>query len=283
MKLTAYLSHATLYADDEFSGYTATLRLLKDAGFDGYDLALFATMPVKGTLFHGPDYALHAKRLRAEADKIGLFCNQTHAPFFGYCTEGMTRAEYEAMLPRALEITAILGGKVCVVHPEREWTPEENAEKLFLPLLPYAKKYGVPVALENLWFFRDGKFVPCACSTAESYLRHLALLDERYFCACLDVGHATLLHDYTSPEELIRALGGRLRALHVHDNDGRDDAHLMPYCGDTDWDKVTAALKEIGYSGDFTFEVSGDRFPVPLAPSSAALLHDIGRYLISKI
>lgn len=282
MKLTAYPA-LPVAGTDEFTGYLRSIELLKEAGFDGYDFALFANMPVRGTVFHGPDYLLYAKRLRAEADKLGLTCNQIHAPFYGYCTEGLTRAEFGVLLLRAFEIASVLGAKFCIVHPERDFSPEENAEKLYLPLLPYAKKYGVTVALENLWNFRGGKFVPCACSTAENYLRHLDLLDPAYFVACIDIGHAELLGDCVSAAGLIRALGSRLRALHVHDNDGQDDSHRMPYCGKIAWDGVAEALKETGYGGDLTFEVSMEHFPPSVAGPAAKLLHAIGRSLIRKI
>ena len=164
MKLSAYLQHATMYREtDEFEGYLKTVRLLADAGFDAYDFALFANLPVRGSVFNGPGYADYAKRLREEADRAGLRCNQTHAPFYGYCTEHLTWEQYTALLPRALEVTAILGGEICVVHPERAFGPEENAERLYRPLTKYAEKYDIRIALENLWMEENGRIVPCAC------------------------------------------------------------------------------------------------------------------------
>ena len=50
-------------------------------------------------------------------------------------------------------------------------------------------------------------------------------------------------------------IGKRLRALHINDNRGEKDDHLLPYLGYVEWEPVLRALKEIGYAGDFTYEI----------------------------
>ena len=55
---------------------------------------------------------------------------------------------------------------------------------------------------------------------------------------------------------MIRALGSRLQALHLHDNDLHGDSHQIPFSMSIDFDQVVKALKEIGYSGYFTLEAS---------------------------
>ena len=44
--------------------------------------------------------------------------------------------------------------------------------------------------------------------------------------------------------------------MHIQDNYGKGDSHVMPMVGTTNWDQVMRALKDIGYQGDFTFEGS---------------------------
>ena len=77
----------------------------------------------------------------------------------------------------------------------------------------------------------------------------------------------------------------RLRALHVHDVDGFEDSHTLPYYGVTNWDLVAKALKEIGYEGDFTFEVIGflTKLPKALYPSATTHLVSTGRHIMSQI
>ena len=50
-------------------------------------------------------------------------------------------------------------------------------------------------------------------------------------------------------------------------------------------DVVETALNEIGYEGDFTFELGGwfTAFPSQLWPDALRLTHQVGRYLIDRI
>jgi sugar phosphate isomerase/epimerase len=87
---------------------------------------------------------------------------------------------------------------------------------------------------------------------------------------------------------MIKLMGGdRIKALHVHDNDGKNDTHTLPYAssGVMDWDKITDALREIGYQGDLTYEADSfmSRFPAELLPDCERLMHAVGRHLIKMI
>lgn len=61
---------------------------------------------------------------------------------------------------------------------------------------------------------------------------------------------------YSSGVERKRAArtGGRIKALHIHDNDGEDDEHLAPFTGSINWPAFCECMRNIGYSGDFSFE-----------------------------
>jgi sugar phosphate isomerase/epimerase len=48
--------------------------------------------------------------------------------------------------------------------------------------------------------------------------------------------------------------GARLAALHLHDNNGRKDSHLLPGLGTIDWQRVSARLKKTGYQGAISLE-----------------------------
>ena len=57
---------------------------------------------------------------------------------------------------------------------------------------------------------------------------------------------------------MIHALGKKLQALHIHDNDCHHDSHQIPFSMNIDFVAVVKALREIGYSGWFTLEA--DRY-----------------------
>ena len=93
-----------------------------------------------------------------------------------------------------------------------------------------------------------------ACMTPESFNAHLDVVNDDFFVACLDIGHAEMRGTNTNAVEMIHALGNRLQALHIHDIDGHHDNHQIPFSMNVDFDKVVKALKEIGFDGYFTLE-----------------------------
>lgn len=270
-------------------GYENGVRKLAEIGFDAYDFTMFDMAEQPDDPMTRADYKQTCSALRAAAEKAGIVCNQTHAPFPSIRINNTAWNEtmLNDYLIRSLEVTALLGGEACVIHPCNDWSAEENAEKLYRPLEKHAKRLNVKIAVENMWNYsqEQKRAVPAACATAEDFERHLSLLDPETFVACLDIGHAEMLGDCVSAVELIRALKGRLRCLHVHDNDKKSDWHTIPYTGSIHWNDILNALKETNYNGDFTFEAGLGimKFPLELQTEATKLLYAVGRYMISKI
>jgi sugar phosphate isomerase/epimerase len=96
----------------------------------------------------------------------------------------------------------------------------------------------------------------------------LAGLDPQVVGFCLDTGHAMMGSD--PPEAYLRALGDRLRAVHWHASNGKDDAHLFPSADPVAWGDFVEALDEIGYQEPVTVEAVPPDSP-PLAESIEAL------------
>ena len=88
---------------------------------------------------------------------------------------------------------------------------------------------------------------------------------------CLDVGHLHMTNirdgEEQSSTEFIRTVGKRLKALHIHENNGKSDDHQMPFSAKTafDWKQLIRALDENGYQGIFNLEIIGEANEVPLA------------------
>ena len=73
--------------------------------------------------------------------------------------------------------------------------------------------------------------------------------------------------------------------MHIHDVYPAVDTHTLPYYGGCgDWDKITKALKEIGYAGDFTLEASNFNrlLPKELVVASTNMA-EVGRYFVNQI
>ncbi len=232
------------------------------AGFDAWDFSMFdmARYDWKNSKFiengpplNGENYLAFARKLKKIGEDSGIVCNQSHAPF------PTNIPGIDSYLKRAIECTAEAGGKICVIHPMNSAGASENAE-MFSKLLPFAKECGVKIATENM-FNWDGEADVArfaACMTPESFNEHLDAVNDDYFVACLDIGHAEMKGTNTNAPEMIRSLGKRLAALHIHDNDKHHDSHQIPFSMNIDFAAVVKALKDIGYSGYLTLEA--DRY-----------------------
>lgn len=226
------------------------------AGFDAWDFSMFRMAnkdKVNKVLMDNPhplggkNYLAYARELKRIGLDNGIHCNQSHAPFPSDFP-GM-----EPLLFRAIECTAEAGGEICVIHPCNNLRAEENAE-MYQKLIPFAKDCGVKIATENMWNRApDRSIVRAACSDPEDFCRHIDVLDGQ-IVACLDIGHAEMRSLNTSAVELIHALGHRLQALHIHDNDCLNDSHQIPFSMGIDFAPIVKALKDINYQGYFTLE-----------------------------
>lgn len=252
-------------------GEQKAVELVAKAGFDAWDFSMFAMvrydwgkqclLPNDHPLTR-PDYLRFARELRQIGEDNGIHCNQSHAPFPN------SHPGVRCYMKRAIECTAEAGGNMVIIHPVNDATPEENGE-FYRELLPFAKQHGVKIATENMWNWDNAKNCasPCACSTPGSFNAHLDAVNDPNFVACLDIGHAEMQGLNTSAAEMIHALGHRLQALHIHDNDLVNDSHWIPFAGKVDFAAIVAALKAVNYRGYLTLEA--DTYLKAFTPETA--------------
>ena len=244
------------------SGEEKAVEYVAKAGFDAWDFSMFRMcdkdFEKRKTVqnshpLSGNNYLAFARKLKQIGLDNGIVCNQSHAPFPSDLDGMMT------YLKRAIECTAEAGGEICIIHPVNRKSAEENAE-MYLELLEFAKDTGVKIAAENMWLWdkeKDEAYF-AACADEKSFCEHLEIVNSPNLVACLDIGHAEMRGLNTTAETMIKALGKRLKALHIHDNDLWHDSHEIPFSMNINFEKVVKALKEIGYSGYFTLEA--DRY-----------------------
>lgn len=239
-------------------GEEKAIELIAKAGFSAWDFSMFRmcdyewatgnVLPSDHPLA-GSDPLAFAKKLKQVGLDNGIVCNQSHAPFPSCC------AKIRSKLKTAIECTAEAGGSICIIHPDNDKSAEENAE-MYFELLPFAKSCNVKIATENMWNWNNAQTHAtfAACSSHEDFLKHINAVNDDFFVACLDIGHAEMFGLNTSAVQMIKTLGKHLQALHLHDNDLVHDSHQIPFSMQIDFNAVASALKQIGYSGYFTLE-----------------------------
>lgn len=258
-----------------------SVAYIKSCGFDAIDFNLNSYISCADaraafkegkpfTSFYDQDVEKlyeHFAPLKAACEKQDVVIAQIHAPFTSYYVGEDDFNEYMIrVMEKCCAISAFLNCPGIVVHPvfgcsgEVEW--ESNLWQ-YRSLIPAAKKYGVKILLENIFGRFNGRFKSGRMSSAEIACKYFDLLTEEAgfdaFGFCFDVGHAIITCQ--DIPEFVRTLGHRLTNLHIHDNNGLDDLHLLPYTHVTtganlvcDWDGFVEALKEIGYRGALCFE-----------------------------
>lgn len=263
------------------------------AGFDGLDLNYyeFCCRPE----WQDPESAAsEIEALARAASQAGLEWVQAHAPFAAGATDPPRDARLLEGCARAVGVCGRLGARWLVVHPfwsEGAWDRahrrrllEANVE-FMRALLDRSEAEGVGLALENVYDPR----LPHARvfgSAPEDLCELVELADHPLVGVCWDTGHAHVAK--LDQRAAIASLGARLVAVHIHDNDGRDDFHVLPFTTahmGIDWDAVTLGLAEAGYEGDFTLEAATPlvRMPDGLFDETLALSASTARHLADRV
>ncbi len=290
----------TWYSDLDPEG---SIAHYKSCGFDALDFNLNAYLNV-GELERGnppytsfydkslPELYEYFTPLKQACEKHGVEIAQVHAPFATWLNGKDELNEYLIeVLKKCCAICGFLNCPGIVIHPvhgagDKEW---ESNLWVYRQLIPAAKEYGVKILLENIFARFNGRFKQGRLSNPDMACKYFdELTAEAGFDAfgfCFDVGHAIVTCQ--DVPAFIRALGHRITNLHIHDNNGLDDLHLVPYsCLTTgsnlvcDWDGVVEALKDIGYRGALCFETfrSVRIMPVAVRTELLKLISAIGRH-----
>lgn len=161
------------------------------------------------------------------------------------------------MLFQWLRLYEAIGIENAVLHCDctgiSETYTQENLNEINLQKLTelqaLIKDMRIRVCLENL----------CAAyNSSESLVWLTDRLDQEHFGICLDTGHLNMCTQ--SQEDFILHAGSRLHALHIADNEGERDQHMMPFGrGNVDFESVVRALRKVNYAGLFNLEIPGER------------------------
>lgn len=273
--------------------YKEAIRIIKEAGFDAFDLSLCEMMYDENHIFNTDKYLDEAKSIRKYADDLGIICNQAHAPFHSSCGDLEKDEKTFNMIVRSMEIAAIVGAKIIVVHPKQHLTYADNVETLFNlnvefynRLISYCEKFGIKVATENMWQNNpsSGAITDSTCSRAWEFNKYIDAVNSEWITGCLDLGHVSLVTKKIP--EFIKEMGKeRISALHVHDTNLKEDNHTVPFNERIDYIAIAKALGEIDYQGDFTYEANNffKNKPLELIPAAYRYACEVGRYLIGEI
>ena len=265
------------------------LKMIADAGFDCVDYTFFDISGNSPEWLLSDDYLKNAQTTAELLTEYGLSCYQTHAPFTIFKNTPLDESHptYRGII-RSLEYSAVIGAKCCVVHaisPEFGMDVVKFNQPFYAGLAETAKKTGVKIAIENLFRIdpTTNRYIG-RLADPDELCRLIKELPEDCFTVCLDTGHAAMCG--IEPDEFLRKIPqGMVTALHVHDNNRKNDLHLLPYLCDINWNRFLAALKDYGFKDVFNLEIVHffDRMPVELWPAALKLAAETARRMCKEL
>jgi len=106
-------------------------------------------------------------------------------------------------------------------------------------------------------------------SGMDTLIRAADAVDSPFLKICLDTNHLNLSEDICTAAE--RA-GKRVGEIHLNDNHGLMEEHLLPYSGTIDWENFFKSLSVISYEKDMILEPSRLADGTPYGPGHTALM-----------
>jgi protein FrlC len=184
------------------------------------------------------------------------------------CPNELIRRDSIRYIQESIETARALGAplvSVCPGHTLFGQTVEDGMARLsdsLCNIAEFAASCGMRVALEPADRYETDLLPTCAAA-----LRLIHKLDYESLGVVLDTGHAYVVAE--SAVQAVRMLGDRLFHVHIDDNHGGRDEHLIPGEASFRFPPFLAVLREVAYSGFLAAELSWD---YTLDPDQAAAL-----------
>ncbi|MBE6731472.1 MAG: sugar phosphate isomerase/epimerase [Ruminococcaceae bacterium] len=292
MKLATSTFDFSLYTNSQ----AEALEHIRRAGFKYADYN-FGIDYNKGSGIYTADFENYVHSISEASDKIGIKLVQAHSPMGKPLLDD---GSFLADTMRCVDACGAWNIQNLVVHSgyapglSKEETFKQN-KAFFMPLLERAERYGVNILVENF------NKMSCAdiywIDNAPDLLSMINCVNHPLFHAVWDVGHANM--QKMPQDEALLLLGDHVRALHIQDNMGDQDSHLVPFLGTLNLDAVMNGLLDIGYKGYFTFEI-GSFFtsaqsrrqysrdnrlmnaPIELRDAFERYIYDLGKCILKK-
>jgi sugar phosphate isomerase/epimerase len=220
------------------------IRWIAEMGLDFIDLTLEPPLASPQRIDAG------AIRAALEANNLKVVGHTAYYLPLANPFESLRRAAVDE-LKICLEAFAKIGASWMNIHPDaqapmhdRKFIIERNLQTI-RDLQGTARELGVGIMIENL---------PGSFNTVRQLSELLGPAPE--LGLHLDIGHANLLVELNTTDEILAAYGGRLQHVHLHDNKGGSaDLHLPLGTGTIDVAHYVRSLQAMGYDGTITLEV----------------------------
>lgn len=193
------------------------MELIKKAGFTSF------MMPLDR---EHEKYTAKLEELVAICNELGLDIGSGHAPYkepeiSEFWSKGQVGDGFEKSFIETIKFAASQKIKTVVFHLHHETNYTLNVVGLnrLQRMIEVAEKVGVNIAVENLYSYDELEYIFNNLSSPRLGM-------------CYDTGHENFL---TPNANFLAKYPDKLFCLHLHDNNGIQDEHKMPFTGTIDW------------------------------------------------
>ena len=210
-----------------------------------------------------------------------------HLPFLGAGILGdeAYMAVFDQRMRDAIDVAACLGVDYAVLHPnaptflEKDFDRRAQFDSVMAHLSPYveyANRAGLSLVVENMRIIHGNRRMHRYCQYPDELCE---VADALGIGVCWDFGHANI--SGVKQSEGLAYVGKRLRTVHVNDNSGVDDDHVVPFTGTVDWRDAMHGLQLAGYEGSFNYEINTKKLPAAVRDTFAQYLIAAARELMT--
>jgi protein FrlC len=227
------------------------------AGFDGIDIWGGRPHAYRRDLSEREIAALR-QLIRDEGLAVASFIPAQFRYPTSLCSPNQTvRQDSVRYIQDSIETAAALGApivSVCPGHTLYGQSKEDGIQCLsesLWAITEFAARHTIRIAIEPADKYETDLLPTCTDS-----LELIERLGYENLGVLLDNGHAHVVGE--SAADVVRLLGDKLFHVHVDDNDGVRDQHLVPGEGNFEFPPFIAALQGAGYDGYLAAELSWD-------------------------
>ncbi len=240
------------------------VRYARSVGVSCIEIGLGELVDKNLTAFNVSDekFLEWIKKAKSASDEAGIKIWSIHMPFGKHIDLSLNKEEDRkgvvAFHKKVLGFIKILNPEIILFHPS--WHLGLNVRELrksqliksATELNDVVRSMKATMVIENMLgpeLLVSPKLERPLCRTVEETVEIMNRLPKTIYSA-IDMNHIK------NPENLILAMGDRLKSLHVADGDGLAERHYFPCSGEgqNNWTAILAALDKVNYKGPFMFE-----------------------------
>lgn len=248
---------------------------------------------VREPITDNPELMLqYPQTLLKTASEFGMHFDMGIAPIHPYGKDWEDRSEFIFDVTRSsIELCKQTDCPYILVYPvSHEQSDLERVTCWYEKLLAEAKPQQVTILVANQVRYNEGHWVRGLFAEPEDLAGWIDAENRKAgyeaFAACLDIGNANLCGQDLL--EMVRALGDRLRAVRLRENNGQDERAMLPFTttfGKPDYMGLIRGLREIDYDGLLFINATStfSTYSTILHPALLRFAKEVGDYLIWQI